>query len=178
MSQQPNSELRRIRVVVACSRTMTRAEHLKLMDYFYEQIDRLKLKRKGLDEGCKNPERKFYMPHYESEITHVYRNKELLDIDRILTRIPNAPVVQTPTVYDLDLTFPIGSTSTQFDAIIARCEAKINDLRPGNRSSLSVSIAGTMKRLPVPEKQRLYQMMLVKGIDEATQKQVKRYAEL
>lgn len=178
LSQQPNAPLRRIRVVVACNRTMTVREHEKLMKYFYSQIKDLKLEHTGLDEQCRKPERKFYMPHYESQINHVYKNKELLDIDRILTRIPHEPVVQAPELYDLDLTFPTGSTSSQYDALIATCEAKINDLRPGNRSNLAMSIAGYMKRLPEQEKLRLYHMIEAKGVEKSALQQVKRYAEL
>jgi hypothetical protein len=68
ISDNPKNKKRRFRLVIPCTRAMTIAEHRRLMEYYYSIIQ--EYDNHGLDAACIKPERKYYMPHLESEITH------------------------------------------------------------------------------------------------------------
>lgn len=176
-SNDPAADKQYFRLIVPTNRTMTLSEHKRLMDYYSKRIEEY-CKKSNLDTTKLTPYSKFFFPHGGADITHKVRNKTLLNVDEVLMNIPKEPVVLPPQFTDLVITYPAGTTNTYQQRKIQECEELIKQLRPGERSTKAVQIAGKMSKLPLTDKQNLYTLIKQRQVDEATLKQVKKYAGL
>lgn len=179
ISDNPKSEFRRFRMVIPTSRAMTKSEHTRIMNYYKDIIEQIP--DNGLDIKCLKPERKFYLPHQESEINHIYKDKELLDVDGLLARIVKQPIVQTPTIEDLVITYPAThNPAATNNTVISKIYNILNSMSPGDRSHKAVQIGGILGKsnLNWNEKLTIIQDLKTKGVDESAIKQAKIYAKL
>lgn len=173
-SHDPNADLRRIRVVVICDRAMTLDEHSKLMAYYQSKFQKLS-DQHGLDETKLTPWSKFYMPHAESEKTHITKEKKPLNVDAILSKIPRKPFITVPDISDFEFKNSI-NTSPPLHSRKEKCLELIDQMTPGNRSNYAVTVAGMAKHLNEQDKQELYQLVMYQGVDKAALKQFRKYS--
>ncbi len=133
----------------------------------------------GLDSSKLTPWSKFYLPHKESIKKHIKREKHPLDIDAVLARLPKEPKVMAPSIDDLKFSYPITYVATG-SSTVDKCRAEINQMGAGDRSNRAVRVAGTMGKANFsPElKQQLYELMVLRGVDPSTLKQVRKYAKM
>jgi hypothetical protein len=188
ISDKADNELRRFRVVIPCTRTMTTSEHGRLMTYYKSEIESYAKRNKcisGLDTGCLGTERKFFVPHKESEIKHIYDGKSYLDVDLVLSKIRRDPIVRPPTRSDLIVInhFASNTSPHQGPSIVAHLNVhekirnKIDSMEPGGRSEIAVQVAGIMwaAGLSDHDVDEYLQQMYQKGIGPEAKKSVNRY---
>lgn len=181
ISHDPSSNEGRYRVVLPTNRTMSISEHTRLMNYWRKEIEEYSKKhnrRCGLDEKCLGPERKFYVPHMESDIKHIYENKKVMDIDAVLSRIPKPPLVTVPAVGDIEFLASING-EVPANKTLERIHGIIDTMSAGDRSSKAVRIGGIVgrSRLSRSEREAVYNMMRQRGVSSDAVNWAKRYGK-
>lgn len=181
ISNDHSTGLSRFRVVLPCSRVMSISEHKRLMEYFQQEIANYAKeigRTSGLDECCLGPERKFYLPHKESEIRHLTEDKMVLDVDLLLAKKTRKAIVELPTVDDLCMTGSASKMKT--GSVMARCQQLIDEMRPGDRSRKAVQVGGILGRsgLDIVVKGQVISQLIGRGVDVGTIKSAKKYAGL
>jgi hypothetical protein len=177
-NHDPSALLGRLRIVVVCNRTMSLDEHKKLTDLYSKRLMELSANH-GLDSSKLTPWSKFYLPHKESIKQHIKHRKHPLDIDAVLGRLPKEPKVMAPSSNDLKFSYPITYVATG-SSTVDKCRAEINQMGAGDRSNRAVKVAGIMGKanFSAELKQQLYELMVSRGVDQSTLKQVRKYAKM
>lgn len=171
---------RRLRVVVACSRTMSLAEHAKVMEHFEKKITG-KTTFHGLDVGKLKPYSKFLAPHAESiDLTKKNRNRQKpLDIDALLKELDaNELKVKVPTKLDVMYSYP-KSHIMRISPIKTRsqkCDDLLATMVDGNRSVPVVTIAGVCKHMDNDFKRKMYQECQQRGADKGALDSFRKYS--
>jgi hypothetical protein len=177
ISDRPGA-LRRFRVVLPCSRVMSLAEHRTLMNYWRGKIDAYAREHGrvgGLDHHCLSPERKFYLPHKESEITHLRKDKKVMNVDAVLSLVPRAAIIPVPTINDLRV---IGKQADgRHNSVMDRVEAVIGSMGKGDRSTKACQVGGLLGRYAHPsEHEAVFARMRSVGVGSEALKSARHYA--
>ena len=177
-SHDVSANLRRLRVVVVCNRTMSLSEHKKLMDLYSKRLMAVSITH-GLDTTKLTPWSKFYLPHKESIKNHIKREKHLLDIDAVLARLPKEPKVMAPSIDDLKFSYPITYVATGSNAE-DRCRAEMSQMGKGKRSNPAVKVGGIAGKANFSPavKQQLYEELVLRGVDKSALKKFREYAKM
>jgi len=160
---------------------VTKSEHARIMEYWKNQIHKHSKKYakvSGLDEACLNPERKFYVPHLQSTIKHIYEGKEVLNVDEVLCRIPREALVKVPQRDDLEV-LPTSMPGAMIELIPQKITQLIDEMVPGDRSSKAVKVGGIMKHLGLSHNQRenVFSTMRRRGVDKSALNQARKYSQ-
>lgn len=168
-SQKP---FRKLRIVVPISRPISRSEHERIMAYYSHEFG--KLGKGEIDPATTGAERKFYIPHFESD-THWVRNRKTpLNVDRLLLKIPKVPLVQAPQRGDL---IPVNYDPVQAGAdALQRIQAVIASMTPGDRSHKATRVGGMLRNIDPALHEQVFQDLRLAGVDPAAIKSARRYA--
>jgi hypothetical protein len=188
ISDKPQEELRRFRVVIPCSRTMTISEHRSLMNFFSTKIQdyaKNNERTSGIDLSCLGPERKFFVPHKESEINHIYEKKQYLDIDFVLSKIKRDPIVKPPTLSDLIVINNSAKPVSRHQGQITvgnlnaheRIRKEFNSMVRGRRSRPACVVGGIMSKANLTDHEiDVYlRLMYQLGVGREAMKSVNKY---
>lgn len=174
----PDADLRRIRVIVLCSRTMTIDEHGLLMKHYQSVFHKLSPNNHGVDPSKLTPWSKFYLPHRESTKYHNHKDKRPLDVDEILSKFPRPPIVLVPSLADIEYTYPAGINpqASSNCTLMTKCLNVVSQLRDGNRHIPSVKVGGMAKPLSIEQKHEIANQLQMMGASKEDLKGYWRYA--
>ncbi len=191
--------IRRIRIIAPYSRVATLSEHARIVRYYTEKLftilyPQLKLTPDTLKDSCIDADKsnawvKLFVPHNESDVLWVKRKNNrrttTINVDEILAQVPPLPKIILPTVNDIvwkstkpsEISMPIAATAYDKDErLFKKCMALIDDMYPGNRSSLAVKVGGVMKNIDIQFHHEIFQNMRMKGVGESALRSAKKYA--
>ena len=174
VSHDPRRPFRKLRIVVPISRPMSRSEHERIMAYYSHEFGRL---GKGeIDPATTGAERKFYIPHFESETNWVRNRKSPLNVDRLLLKIPKMPLVQAPQRSDLVAVNRDPSSQAEQDDIRDRIQAVIDSMAPHDRSHKATRVGGMLRRIPTEEHEQWFARLQAAGCDRSAIKSARAYS--
>jgi hypothetical protein len=171
---------RRLRVVVVCNRTVSLAEHAKVMKHFEKKITST-TPFHGLDIGKLKPYSKFLAPHAESiDLTKKNRNRQKpLDIDALLKELDAKELkVNAPTKFDVVYAYPKSHIMRMPVGISVgrKCDDLLASMRSGNRSHPTTRIGGLCRHLDNDFKRKMYQECQLRGADKGALDSFRRYS--
>ena len=171
---------RRLRVVVACNRTMSLIEHAKVMKHYELTITSMSPFH-GLDVGKLKPYSKFFAPHAESvDLTKKNRNRQKpLDIDALFKEIEIDELkVIAPTSSDVVYSYPKNHPSkmTYGTSIEGKCNQILATMCNGNRSNPTVQIGGLCRHMNNDFKRKMYQDCQQRGADKSALNSFKKFS--
>ena len=171
---------RRLRTIVACNRTMSLAEHAKVMKHFEEKITGM-TPFHGLDVGKLKPYSKFLAPHAESiDLTKKNRNRQKpLNLDELLRKIESAELkVKTPTRLDVVYSYPSNHLMrvSPIKTRSQKCDELLASMGNGNRSLPTAKIGGLCKHMGNSFKRKMYQECQTRGADTGALDSFRKYS--
>lgn len=188
VSNRTGSQHRRLRILVPYDRLVTVEQHDRIKEYFFKKFLEImpEAEHTALDRDKSKAWAKLFAPHAEAEViwkkAKHNRKTQLLNVERILARQPRAPVVQQPTQADIVWQYETSqqqqqATDHSVQTRLQRIQDVINQMHPGNRSSLAQKVGGMMKRLDISYHTMIFDQMRQQGVDKSALDQAKKYSQ-
>ena len=178
-SQAPASGVStRFRVLVPCSRSMSKEEHFVIMSFWQKRIEHYcitKGRASGFDEAALQVSRKWFFPHSECSSGYVSRDKGWLDVDLLLAAIRRERIIQGCADF-LDYRREAVDDDSLCDYHVKEIENLLLDFRDDNRSKPSVKIGGLLKHQSLDVKEYYLTQIELLGADKFACKMAREYA--